>query len=124
MRRGGLNRNPCISLQPSALTCCSCQGALLDQLSQAAIELIELLDHQRHRAFGAALVAIRLLVSCADQPGQRLEIGLARRPGRFRKLPCEELVQGCYAASVIAVTVIVWLCSSQTPEALCGAISP
>ena len=99
-------------------------GALLHQPLEPAVELVELLDHQRDRAVGAAAVAVGLLVGGGDQLAELLGIDLARGLGRFRKLSGEKLVHGCQAASVIVVTVMVWLCSWQTPDAPCGEISP
>ena len=74
-------------------------GALLDQLLEAAVELIELLDHQRHRAVGAAAVAVRLLVGCAHQLGEVSRSTLAGGRRRFGNLAGEEPVQCAHAAS-------------------------
>lgn len=99
-------------------------GANLEQPLQPAVERVELLDHQRDRTVGAAAVAVRLLVGRAGELAQFVEIDLARGAGRLGKLSGEKLVHGRYAASVMAVTVMVWLCSWQTPAAPCSKISP
>ena len=43
------------------------RGAHLDQLFEPAVERVELLDHQRDRAVGAAAVAVGLLVGRGDE---------------------------------------------------------
>ena len=99
-------------------------GAFLDQPLQPAIELVELLDHQRDRAVGAPPVAVGLLVGRADQLAERVEIDLARRLVAFASCLGEQLVHGLRPLRVIGVTVMVWLCSSHRPDAACGEISP
>ena len=103
-------------------------GALVDLLLEPAIELVDLLDHQRDGVLGAAPLALGLLIGGDHQRAELVEVDLARRAGRFRQLLREQLLHGRLhyrpTASLSAVTVMVWLCSSQQPEAACGEISP
>ena len=51
-------------------------------------------------------------------------LGLTEAPRCLAKLSCQHAMHGHSAASAIMVTVMVWLCSSQRPDAPGGAISP
>ena len=98
------------------------QIAEVQALVQAGIQL---LDHQADRAIRAAALAVRLLIGGGDDLAQQLDVDRARGRGGFRKLSGKELVHANYpATSKIVVTVMVWLWSSHTPDALCGEISP
>ncbi len=99
-------------------------GALLDQALEAAVELVEFLDHQRDRAVGAPAVAVGLLVGRGDEPASASRSTSPEAVVAFASCLAKSLCTGYPAASVIAVTVMVWLWSSQTPEAPCGEISP
>ena len=70
------------------------RGAHGDEFFEPAVELVELLDHQRDRAVGAAAVAVGLLVGSLDKLAQLVEIHLAGGSGRSRKLSGEKLVHG------------------------------
>ena len=84
--------------------------ALRDQVLQPAIELVEFLDHQRHRAVGARAVALELLVGGRDQLLEALDIEFARFVAGLGKLPGEKPVHAPYpAASRMVVMVMVWL---------------
>ena len=67
-------------------------GALLHELVEPAVELLEFLDHQRDRAIGAVTVVVRLLVGFGDNRQQRLEVQFAGARGRLCKLSGEELM--------------------------------
>ena len=67
-------------------------GALLHQLIEPAIELLNLLDHQRDRAIGAMAIVIRLLVGLRDEREQRLKVQFAGVLGRFCELSGKEFM--------------------------------
>jgi hypothetical protein len=68
------------------------RGALLHELIEPAVELLELADHQRNRAVGTVAVVVGLFVGLGDERQQRLQIELARALCRLRKLSGEELM--------------------------------
>ena len=67
-------------------------GAVSDRVFEAAVELIEFLDHQRYRPVGAPPVAVALLKGGADELSEQADIDLAGRLRRFRKLLGEKFV--------------------------------
>jgi hypothetical protein len=67
-------------------------GALGHLAFEAAIELVELLAHDRDRAVGAAAVVVGLLVGVRNERDQRVEIGLAGRVAGLGDLSGDELV--------------------------------
>ena len=90
------------------LTFAQSGGSLLDHPLEAAIEPIQLLDHQRDRTIGAPTVLVGLLVGAGNQLGEQLEADLAGFFAGLGKLSCDELMHVSYPRlSEIVVTVIV-----------------
>jgi hypothetical protein len=69
-------------------------GALLDQALEAAIELVQFLDHQRNRTIGPPPVMVGLIIGAANQPAEQVDVDAAAGPGGLRKLSGKEVVHG------------------------------
>ena len=88
-----------------------------------AVGLAQFLFHQVGGQPADAALAIGFLVGLIDQFQQRIDVDAAIGRGTAG-LADLAFKQGMHQASPMVVTVMVWLCSSQRPVKLCGAISP
>ena len=68
--------------------------ALGHQPFEIAIDLADLLDHQRHRPVGAPPVAIKLVIGVADEVSEPLDVDSTGRVRGLGKLVGNERVHG------------------------------